>query len=158
MNFIESVTTCLIKSFTFSGRASRSEYWWFVLFNIIFTKGADLIVKTMSLSEWNTEILSLLISLSLLPAAFSVSVRRLHDVNRSGWWIWTPMISVILILSVYISSFGIFVEIRHLIVLYYFSIWSWLEFVIIIIGIIPHLYWSIKRGTDGKNDYGNSPI
>ena len=122
MDFIEAVTTCFKKSFTFSGRASRSEYWLFYLFTIIFniiTFVIEILAMTVGLSAEITQILCLLISLSVLPAYISVVVRRLHDVNRSGWWFWIPLT---------------------------------------IIGIIPCLYWKIKRGTDGKNDYGNPPI
>jgi uncharacterized membrane protein YhaH (DUF805 family) len=68
--------SCLSQYATFSGRASRSEFWWFFLFQIL-----ALIVSGM-LGDVAYSILALLL---LLPA-LAVGTRRLHDVGRSGWW------------------------------------------------------------------------
>jgi uncharacterized membrane protein YhaH (DUF805 family) len=86
MNLIESVVTCLKKSFTFKGRASRSEYWYFAFFQFIMS----FIIGFLSVIIQKPElaIASNLIMLICLPANISVLVRRLHDVNRSGWWYW----------------------------------------------------------------------
>lgn len=72
MDFMESAKTCLRKYIDFNGRASRSEYWWFVL----LTFG----VSFIPLIGW-------LIRLVLLLPSLSVQVRRLHDMNRSAWWL-----------------------------------------------------------------------
>ena len=76
MNFMQAIQSCLSQYATFSGRASRSEFWWFFLFQIL-----ALIVSGM-LGDVAYSILALLL---LLPA-LAVGTRRLHDVGRSGWW------------------------------------------------------------------------
>ena len=76
MNFMQAIQSCLSQYATFSGRASRFEFWWFFLFQIL-----ALIVSGM-LGDVAYSILALLL---LLPA-LAVGTRRLHDVGRSGWW------------------------------------------------------------------------
>lgn len=76
MNFMQAIQSCLSQYATFSGRAPRSEFWWFFLFQIL-----ALVVSGM-LGDVAYSILALLL---LLPA-LAVGTRRLHDVGRSGWW------------------------------------------------------------------------
>ena len=75
MNFLESVETCFKKYVDFNGRASRSEFWWFYLFWII-----AYIVSAMI-----DPILILLVILGLLLPYITVTARRLHDINKTGW-------------------------------------------------------------------------
>ena len=76
MNFGQAISTCLTKYATFSGRASRPEFWWFFLFQILVWIGASFI----------SEMLSGLVSLALLVPALAVGARRLHEIGRTGWW------------------------------------------------------------------------
>jgi uncharacterized membrane protein YhaH (DUF805 family) len=76
MNFGQSITSCFSQYATFSGRASRSEFWWFFLFQILVSVAAGMV----------SEKLSGLVSLGLLLPALAVGARRLHDIGRSGWW------------------------------------------------------------------------
>ena len=76
MNFGQSITSCFSQYATFSGRASRSEFWWFFLFQILVSVAASMV----------SEKLSGLVSLGLLLPALAVGARRLHDIGRSGWW------------------------------------------------------------------------
>ncbi len=76
MNFPLAVQTCLKKYADFSGRASRSEYWWFALAYFIGTG----ILGTIS------ETLSGLLALGVLLPSLAVATRRLHDIGKSGWW------------------------------------------------------------------------
>ena len=92
MNFIESIQTCYKKFFDFSGRASKSEYWWFQLYGIIiygllFVFKGDLVLLFSILSIANT-----------IPL-WAAAVRRLHDTNKSGWM---ALISVIPLIGLYI--------------------------------------------------------
>ena len=80
MNFGESVTTCLKKYFVFEGRASRSEYWWFQL---IVTP--SYFISTFMENEVSYIFLG--ITLFTLIPAISAGVRRLHDTNRSGFFL-----------------------------------------------------------------------
>ena len=76
MNFGQAISTCLSKYATFSGRASRSEFWWFSLFQILVLAAAATVSDT----------LYGLAALGLLLPIIAVSTRRLHDIGRTGWW------------------------------------------------------------------------
>lgn len=75
MTFTESIKTCFTKYADFKGKASRSEFWWWALFN--FIAGICLSIINQRLS-WAFTVATLLPYLA-------VSTRRLHDVDRSGW-------------------------------------------------------------------------
>ena len=92
MNFTQSIQTCYKKFFDFSGRASKSEYWWFQLYNAIiyvlsFVFQGDLVL-----------LLSILIIVNLIPV-YAVGVRRIHDSDKSGWFV---LISLIPLIGLYI--------------------------------------------------------
>jgi uncharacterized membrane protein YhaH (DUF805 family) len=73
----------LVNYFDFGGRASRSEYWWFYFGNIFIVIGLTVLTVAARLPQ-----LVLLIYLAaMIVPSLSVSVRRLHDTNRSGWWL-----------------------------------------------------------------------
>ena len=80
MTFSESVSTCLKKYFVFQGRASRSEYWWFQLI-----VSPSYFVSTILENEIGYFFLG--ITLFTLIPAISAGVRRLHDTNRSGFFL-----------------------------------------------------------------------
>ena len=85
MNFGESISTCMGKYATFSGRASRSEYWWFYLFVVLMSWGASIAGAATSL-EGGAELLSGSVNLALVLPVFAAGSRRLRDTGRSGWW------------------------------------------------------------------------
>jgi uncharacterized membrane protein YhaH (DUF805 family) len=76
MDFVTAVKSCLTQYASFSGRATRPEFWWFFLFQILA------LVVTSMLGDLAYSIAALLL---LLPA-LAVGARRLHDAGRSGWW------------------------------------------------------------------------
>jgi len=81
----------------FSGRAQRSEYWYFILFNFLISAGLtfiDLIIGTIDLNT-GMGLFSGIFSLAILVPSISVGVRRLHDIDRSGWWMLLALIPVI---------------------------------------------------------------
>ena len=80
MTFSESVSTCLKKYFVFEGRASRSEYWWFQLI-----VSPSYLISTILENEIGYFFLG--ITLFTLIPAISAGVRRLHDTNRSGFFL-----------------------------------------------------------------------
>ena len=80
MTFGESVSTCLKKYFVFKGRASRSEYWWFQLI-----VSPSYFISTVF--ENDISYIFLGITLFTLIPAISAGVRRLHDTNRSGFFV-----------------------------------------------------------------------
>ena len=85
MNFGEAISACMAKYATFEGRGSRSEFWWFYLFTILMSWGAS-IVGALTLHGAG-DALSLLVNLALMVPSIAASTRRLHDTNRSGWWV-----------------------------------------------------------------------
>ena len=76
MNFGQAISSCLSKYATFTGRASRSEFWWFFLFQILISLSASMLGETING----------LVALGLLLPALAVGTRRLHDIGKSGWW------------------------------------------------------------------------
>jgi uncharacterized membrane protein YhaH (DUF805 family) len=81
----------LRKYAVFSGRARRMEYWMFVLFNLIIALVLGAIDGLLGIQG----VLGGLYSLAVLIPSLAVAVRRLHDTNRSGWWILINLIPVI---------------------------------------------------------------
>ena len=85
---------CMKKYVDFSGRARRTEYWMFNLFNIIFGVTAfilDNLLGTAS-DSLGYGVLYGLYSLVIILPSLAVSVRRLHDVGKSGWWFFISLI------------------------------------------------------------------
>ena len=105
MTFIEAIQTCLTKYVTFSGRASRSEFWWFVLFSFAASIALS-IIDVAILGGYS--ILSTIFSLAILLPSISVAVRRLHDTDRVGWWYWIVLIPLIgiIVLIVFFAQKG----------------------------------------------------
>ena len=83
---------------TFEGRAHRAEYWYFLLFNIIVSSIlgiADGIIGGPFNPKFN--LLGDLYSLISLVPGVAVAVRRMHDVNKNGWWILFPIYNLFLL-------------------------------------------------------------
>jgi len=76
MTFQESIRICFTKYVDFNGRASRPEYWWFILFIII----AGFVTAMISPA------LNQLFAFATFLPSITAATRRLHDTNRSGWW------------------------------------------------------------------------
>lgn len=70
---------------TFSGRAARSEFWFWTLFVFLIQIVANIVDIALDM-ETGTGIISLVLSLALLLPGIAVGVRRLHDIDRTGWW------------------------------------------------------------------------
>lgn len=131
MGFGAAVKTCFSKYVTFSGRAPRSEFWWFALFNTIcaiVTRILDAIAGTSyhmtapggATASTGFGYIYTLYALVVFIPVISVSVRRLHDRDRSGWWWWLYLIPVV--------------------------------------GAIWLLVWYCLRGTEGDNRFGPDPL
>jgi uncharacterized membrane protein YhaH (DUF805 family) len=97
MTFFESVNSACYKSFQFSGRSVRSEYWYFILFIVIvdfFLSFLDAMILDIAWIDFiDTEeigALGLIFTFATIIPSLSVCARRLHDVNRSGWWMLIP--------------------------------------------------------------------
>ena len=82
MGFGQAISSGFNNYVNFSGRASRSEYWFWTLFAILVTVVAQIIDGVIGM-----QLLSVIASLGLLLPGLAVSVRRLHDLDRTGWWL-----------------------------------------------------------------------
>jgi len=89
MNFMEAVRSGFNNYVGFSGRAARSEYWFWTLFAVIVTLIAEFIDSVAGTAGVTSSvgIVGLVTSLALLLPGLAVSVRRLHDLDRTGWWL-----------------------------------------------------------------------
>jgi len=88
MSIQESVTTCLKKYATFSGRASRSEFWWFWLATYVIGFVVGFISST----------LASIVGLALFIPSLAVGVRRIHDSEHCGWWIICPIVNLVFLI------------------------------------------------------------
>lgn len=96
MGFTDAIKSGFQKYIGFSGRAARSEYWYWVLFIVLLQIVAWLI--DMTLFGFNTtgvNPIGSLLSLATLLPGLAVSVRRLHDIDRVGWWIFLALIPIV---------------------------------------------------------------
>jgi uncharacterized membrane protein YhaH (DUF805 family) len=87
----------LKKYAVFSGRARRKEYWYFMLFNIIATivlAFGDGLLGTFD-PETGIGFLGLIYALGVMLPGIGVTIRRLHDTNRTGWWLLLILIPLI---------------------------------------------------------------
>lgn len=130
----QAVRTCLAKYVTFSGRASRSEFWWFMLSVWVALMLAAVIdtalfgqtVSVASDNSWswsrhtNFAPLSVVVWLLTVLPSLAVTIRRLHDTDHRGWWLLIAMIPLI--------------------------------------GTIILLVWYASKGTEGPNRFGEDPL
>jgi uncharacterized membrane protein YhaH (DUF805 family) len=85
MEFVPAITNGFQNYATFTGRAARSEYWYWVLFNVIVSAITAVIdyaaFPASDISPTNT-----IAALALLVPSLAVAARRLHDIDRTAWW------------------------------------------------------------------------
>ena len=133
----------------FEGRARRKEYWMFILFDFIFAIAAAVLDEILG----SEPVISIVYGLVLILPTLAVTVRRLHDTNRSGWWILLPCISLIIaIFTTILFSFllltfdfqGLFIA-------------PILGYIILIIGWAVLLVFTLQDSDVGNNWYGKNP-
>ena len=81
---------------TFTGRASRADYWYFVLFNALIALALGIIGAVIGVGS--EALINLYSFVTLLPL-IALAVRRMHDVNKSGWYILIPIYNLVLYLT-----------------------------------------------------------
>ncbi len=134
MGFMQAVRSGFSNYVTFSGRARRSEYWFWVLFAIIVASIAlvldmrffpDSVTATAGVEDGMASAqatggpITALVGLALFLPGLAMTIRRLHDTDRSGWWILLGLIPII--------------------------------------GIIVLIVWYCTDGTRGSNRFGPDP-
>jgi uncharacterized membrane protein YhaH (DUF805 family) len=90
MSFGEAIRDGFTKYATFSGRSSRSAYWWWILFYVLVV-----IVASILDAAIGTGVIAILVWLGFFLPNLAVLVRRLHDTDRSGWWVLIGLIPLI---------------------------------------------------------------
>jgi uncharacterized membrane protein YhaH (DUF805 family) len=152
--FGEAVTACFRKYAMFRGRARRMEYWYFVLFSILVSIPVAFVDKLVSPNADRGPVESI-VSLVLLLPQLSVTVRRLRDSGRSGWWLGGLVLYAVVGAGAFLmavlgpagrGSKGPTAEI--------------IPFVILAVGA-AYLVWmfvlTVLPGTPGPNRYGPDP-
>jgi uncharacterized membrane protein YhaH (DUF805 family) len=111
MSFVAAVRSVLSQYVGFGGRARRSEYWWFVLFSALVGIVASVLDLAFGTDFEGTVLtsgfISTLVNLVLLLPSLAVGVRRLHDTDRSGWWLLIgliPLIGAIVLLVFFVQD------------------------------------------------------
>jgi len=96
MTFGNALQVCLKEKYVdFNGRARRSEYWWFALFTWAGTIFLSFIDNLVFGVDASVSILSSIWGLAILLPSLAVGVRRLHDLEKSGWWLLLSLIPLI---------------------------------------------------------------
>ncbi|MET0208624.1 MAG: DUF805 domain-containing protein [Burkholderiaceae bacterium] len=96
MNIQRAVQTCFRKYVDFSGRASRPEYWWFFLAYFVVAFVGQLINRYIPV----------VIMLAVILPLLAVTVRRLHDIGKSGWMILIgliPILGILVLIYLYVQ-------------------------------------------------------
>jgi uncharacterized membrane protein YhaH (DUF805 family) len=96
MNFTQAISSGFSNYVNFAGRAIRSEYWYWVLFVLIATIATSIIDLVLGITLFEP-----IFSLAVLLPSIAVGVRRLHDLDRSGWWLllgFIPLIGAIVLI------------------------------------------------------------
>ena len=144
MSFFDAVASAFRRYFDFSGRSSRSEFWWFFLFCILlymlaFSLSINEIGEPDSsnpekfLSQALTSLFGITVIVTFIPS-ISISVRRFHDINMSGWW--------------YVA-----LQIAPSVLAQFIFIFSFISF----IALFAYLYFMCAEGGE-ENQYGSNPL
>ncbi len=100
MNFWQAIASGFRNYVTFSGRAVRSEYWFWVLFTVLATLAAGILDAAIFPNSSVSPLTSVFDVATFLPG-LAVSIRRLHDIDRTGWWILIALTLIGVFLLIY---------------------------------------------------------
>ena len=140
MTFGESIKTVYSKYFVFSGRASRSEFWWYQLFYLVVVGFPVSYISPILDNVW---------TLANFIPSIAVACRRLHDTDRSGWWQVLPAVCLPLVLiPIFDWDSG---------VMFWESTLFWIGAGIGAALYILLIVWFATPGTQGDNRFGPDP-
>ncbi|MEM1299173.1 MAG: DUF805 domain-containing protein [Pseudomonadota bacterium] len=147
MGLADAIRTAYPKYATFSGRATRSEFWWYQLFCTVIIGVPIAVVSELLHNIW--------VLVNVLPLA-SVAARRLHDIDRSGWWQLLPLLATpFLVIPLLNSGFDFETSFDPI---YFLSPTAWIG-VVFVVGLhILVTVWYATPGTKGPNRFGEDPF
>ena len=133
MGFTESLKTCFGKYAKFDGRASRSEFWYFVLFCFVYFFVAGFLLGFSGVSDAAFDGATLVLLIPIFIPSIAVSARRMHDINQSGW-----------MQCIFIPGFiaDEFLGTGYVIYILTLGLWA---------------FWFSQSGKKGKNRFGAQP-
>lgn len=150
ISFPQALKICIIKKpFNWKDRASRSEFWWFFLFINLFS------ILISPLAE-QYKVMNIIMGVSSIPLLWlhtMVSIRRLHDLNKSAWWLFAPylyLLLAIIILALTVDPWADEKSPVHIVLI--------LGVFAVLIYFLVLLCWFCKRGTVGANRFGPDPL
>ena len=165
MTLPEAVKQVLRKYADFSGRATRAEYWWWVLATFIVGMALgsiDAFIYSIIDQEWASTPFATIFHLAILLPNLAVTARRLHDIGKSGWWVlvwfilavisWIPVV-VGLILFLGEALTGQFDAESFLPLIIGGAITLLMELALLLWVIL----WMARQGESGPNSYGPDP-
>ena len=101
MSFMDAVKSGIGKSFSFRGRASRSEYWWWILASVLFQIICAIIALLGNIG------IAAIFPVLLIPPTTTVIVRRLHDLEKPGWFflvVLIPLLGVLYLFYLFVQE------------------------------------------------------
>ena len=142
INFNQAVITCFKKYLIFTGRATRSEYWYWTLFKLLIAYASfrvDYRLDYIFTDKYSGLFSKFIFFVTLFPG-ISVSVRRLHDIDKSGWWLLFPILSL---------NFFFFTLINNMSIIFIN-----MSTALVIVSSLFLLFCFISPGTKDKNRFG----
>ncbi|WP_170397164.1 DUF805 domain-containing protein [Ruegeria arenilitoris] len=176
MTFSDAIRTCFTKFLTFSGRASRSEYWFFFLFIVIWSIIAGIIdaqfftqvavtetETSKSVTATSSAPVQSIVSLIVFIPHLAVAWRRMHDTGRSGLYALLPILLILGAFAVLIFGIGLASHFQHggsLDILFTRATLLIVVPTLIVLFVSPLLvlWWLTRPSQPGVNKYGPNPI
>jgi len=133
MGFTESLRTCFSKYAKFDGRASRPEFWYFVLFCFVYMFVAGFLLGLTGATQAGIDGAILFLMIPIIIPSIAVAARRLHDINQSGW-----------MQCIFIPGF-------------FADMFLGTGYVIYIMTLALYVFWFSQAGKKIKNRFGAAP-
>lgn len=175
MTFSDAIRTCFSKFFTFSGRASRPEYWFFFLFIVIWSFIAGIIDwqfftqvattqtdEVMQVTATSSQPVQSIVSLIVFIPHLAVAWRRMHDTGRSGLYALLPILLIVGAFAVLVFGIGLASHFQHggnLDILFTRATLLVVLPTLLILFVSPLLvlWWLTRPSQPGTNQYGPNP-